>query len=69
MITRRPRRGDVLEHRAAWLKSGDFVPLGVVSRVDGFQCHYIRADNGQEDTFIWLFERDGIFNILIRIVE
>lgn len=68
MLTRKPRKGDLLEHRARWLfSSEEWFPLGTVDYCDGNICWYERADCAGADSFIWSFS--DTLNRLIRIKE
>lgn len=72
MLTRKPRKGDQLEHVANYAPyvngeaEADWQPLGTVSRCDGSICWFKRADNDEPSSFIWYF-REGL-NKLTRIV-
>jgi len=69
MLTRKPRRGDVIETMTNWDErcnnpeaTPEWKPVGVVTYCDSQICHYkpFCADvPGPDDLFIWQFH-DGL---------
>lgn len=68
MLTRKPCKGDQLEHRANWLFScEEWRPLGTVDHCDGNICWYELAGGRGAESFIWRFS--DTLNRLVRIKE
>lgn len=70
MLTRKPRKGDKLDHNANWPYQPEArEPLGVVDHVEGNICHYRKHDGSGSSMFIWWFESDKQHNQNVGIIQ
>lgn len=71
MLTRKPQKGEKLEHVKGWFYGDkpEWVDMGIVKHCKGNICHYDRSDGRGEDSFIWFFAREKTHNILVRVAS